>query len=66
MVQHVFAEVALAPIGTRIELGTPDVAILAAGDIFGRAGLCIVATAIGIIVGAGVDQGRLAPLQATG
>ena len=35
MVQHVFAEVALAPVGTGIELGTADVAILAAGDVFG-------------------------------
>src|SRR4051794_29056053 len=65
MVQHVFAEIALASVGPRVEPGTPDVAILAAGDIFGRADLDVVGAAVGVIVGSGVDHGGLSPLQAT-
>ena len=64
MAHHVFAEVALATIGTRVEPGALDVAVLAAGDIFRRADLDIVGAAERVIVGAGIDHGRLSPLQA--
>ena len=39
MVQHVFAEIALAAIGAGVGVVALNVAVLAAGDIFRRAGL---------------------------
>src|SRR3954463_125731 len=37
IVQHVFAEIALAAVGARVGVGALDVTVLAAGDIFRRA-----------------------------
>ena len=50
IVQHVFAEVALAAIGARGGVAALDVAILAAGDVFRRAGLDIVGAAERVVV----------------
>src|SRR5713226_2717886 len=36
VVQHVFAEIALAAVGAGVGVGALDVAVLAAGEIFGR------------------------------
>jgi hypothetical protein len=38
MVHHVFAEIALAAVGARVGVAALNVAILAADDIFRRAG----------------------------
>jgi len=61
MVQHVFAEIALATVGLCLRCIALNVAILAAGGIFGRAGLHIVGTAIGVVVIDALrrDQGRI-------
>jgi hypothetical protein len=50
IVQHVFAEVALAPVGAVFGDGALGVAVLAAGDVFRRAGLDIVGAAERVIV----------------
>src|SRR6266581_7184232 len=50
MVQHVFAEVALAAVGARGGVVALNVAVLAAGDIFGGACRNIVGAAEGIVV----------------
>src|SRR3981081_255021 len=39
IVQHGFAEITLAAVGAVVEIGAPDIAVLAAGDIFRRADL---------------------------
>lgn len=68
MVQHVFAEVALAAIGLGLGGIAHDIAILAAGGIFGRAGLHIVGTAIGVVVIDALrrDRGRIMRRRAGG
>ena len=66
IVQHVFAEIALAAVGARVGVGALDVAVLAAGDIFGRAGRDIVGAAERVVVAAGIDHGRLSALEAAG
>src|SRR6266571_278954 len=48
IVQHVFAEIALAAVGASFDLGACDVAVLAAGDIFRRARRYIVGAAVGV------------------
>src|SRR4249919_3805871 len=45
VIQHVFAEIALAAVGAGIGVDALDVAVLAAGDIFRRAGRDIVGAA---------------------
>jgi hypothetical protein len=67
MVQHVFAEIALAAVGARVGGVALNVAILAAGDVFRRAGLDIVGAAERVVVIAvRIDQRRLSALEATG
>ena len=66
MAQHVFAEITLAAVGACVRVGTLNIAILAAGDIFVRAGRDIVGAAERVVVAAGVDHGRLSPLEAAG
>src|SRR5580692_11030625 len=50
MVQHVFAEIALFAIGAGVGVGVLDVAILAAGDVFRRAGRDIFGAAERVVV----------------
>src|SRR5258707_2420248 len=65
MIQHVFAEVALAAVGAGVGIVALDVAVLAAGDVFRRADRDIVGAAEGVVViAAGNGHGRLAPLEA--
>ena len=65
MIQHVLAEIALAAIGARVGVVALNVAVLAAGDIFRRAVFDIIGAAERIVVIAiGIDQGRLALLEA--
>ena len=64
MIHHVLAEVALTAVGARVGVGVLDVAVLAAGDVFRRAGRDIIGAAERIVVAAGVDHGRLSPLEA--
>jgi len=67
MVQHVFAEVALAAIGAPGGVVAGNVAVLAAGDIFRRAGCNIVGAAERIIVFAQrILYDAVTPLEATG
>src|SRR5262245_17695155 len=66
VVQHVFAEIALGAIGFRLGPLPHDVAVLAAGDIGGRAGLTTVGTAIGIIVVIARGRDRLVARRAGG
>ena len=66
VVQHGFAEIALAAVDAVVETGTPDIAVLAAGDIFRRADLDVVGAAERVVISAGVDHGRLAAFEATG
>src|SRR6476619_7792576 len=63
MVQHVFAEIALAAVGARGGVGALDVAIPAAGDIFAGAGRDIVGAADRVVI-ACVDDGRPSALEA--
>src|ERR1700682_2883828 len=65
MIQHVFAEIALAAVGARVGVVALDVAVLAAGDIFWRADRDIVGAAEGVVVIATRDgHGRLSALEA--
>src|SRR5205814_3321269 len=67
MVYHVFADVALAAVGARGGIVALNVAVLAAGDIFGRAGCDIVGAAEGIVILAErIGHRRLPPLEAAG
>src|SRR5580704_10936870 len=50
MVQHVFAEIALLPVGARVGIAALGVAVLAAGDVFRRACLDIIGAAECIVV----------------
>jgi len=52
MVQHVFAEIALAAVGARGGVVAQDVAIPAAGDIFARADRDIIGAADRVVVAA--------------
>jgi hypothetical protein len=49
MAQHVFAEIALAAVGAGVSVGALDVAILAAGDVFVRAGRDILGAAVRVV-----------------
>src|SRR6185369_10679047 len=70
IVEHVFAEIALRAIGARLGPGARGVALLAADDVGGRAGLGVVGAADGVVIRRrrlrGVDRHRLAALEATG
>src|SRR6478735_5315255 len=66
VVQHVFAEIALAAVGAGVGVDALDVAVLAAGDIFRRAGRDIVGAAERVVIAAGIDHGGLAALEAAG
>jgi hypothetical protein len=50
VIEHVFAEVALAAVGFGLGCVALDVAVLAAGGVFGRTRLHIVGAAIGVVV----------------
>jgi hypothetical protein len=64
IVEHVFAEIALPTVGGRLGLLPLDVAILAAGDIFGRALLDIVGAAECVVATCRIGQRRRSPLEA--
>jgi hypothetical protein len=64
MVHHVFAEIALRPVGLRIGVVALNVAVLAAGDIFRRAHRIAGAAERVVVIAAGIDHGRLSPLEA--
>ena len=64
MIQHVFAEIALAAVGARGGVAAQDVAIPAAGDIFARADRDIVGAADRVVVAACVDHGWPPSLEA--
>jgi hypothetical protein len=64
MVQHVFAEIALAAIGARGGVAALDIPILAAGDILGRADRIAGTTERIIVVAERIDHGRLSSLEA--
>jgi hypothetical protein len=66
IVQHVFGEIALPTVGAHFGVLPLDVAILAAGDIFGRALLDVVGAAEGVVVTSGIGQRRRSPLEAAG
>src|ERR1700724_3824186 len=67
MVQHLFAEVALAAVGARGGVVAGNVAVLAAGDIFHRAGRNIVGAAEGVVVFAErILHDAVSLLEATG
>ena len=59
-----FGEIALGAVGAASTAAALDVAVLAAGDIFGRAGLHIVGAAECVVVGRAIDHHRLAALEA--
>src|SRR6266481_8607782 len=65
MIQHVFAEIALAAVGAGVGVVALDVAFLSACDIFRRADRDIFGAAEGIVVIAARNgHGRLPPLEA--
>jgi hypothetical protein len=65
MVQHVFAEIALAAVGARVGIAALGVAVLAAGDVFRRARLDVIGTAKCIVVVATCcEHRRLSALEA--
>src|ERR1051325_6580807 len=66
IVQHLLGEIALGTVGARIGVAALHVAVLAAVDIIVRAHRDIVGAAECVVVGAGVDHGRLAAFEATG
>jgi hypothetical protein len=66
VVQHVFAEIALAAVGAGVGVDALHVAVLAAGDIFRRADRDIVGATERIVIAAGIDHGRLTALEAAG
>jgi hypothetical protein len=53
IVQHVFGETALLLVGVRRSVGALGVAVLAAGDVFGRADLNVVGAAERVVVAHG-------------
>jgi hypothetical protein len=63
MVHHVLAEIALLAVGARVGVVVLNVAILAAGTVFGGADRDIVGAAIRIVVDTGIDHRRLPPLE---
>src|SRR5260370_13450423 len=65
MIQHVFAEIALAAVGAGVGVVALDVAVLAAGDVFRRADPDTVGAAEGVVVIAARNgHGPLPPLEA--
>src|SRR3954467_4021623 len=66
MVEHIFAEIALAAVDAGVVVAALDVAVLAAIDIFLRADRDIVGAAERIVVAAGIGHGRLTALEAAG
>jgi hypothetical protein len=63
MVQHVFAEIALTAVGGRDGIAALGVAVFAAGNIFGRAGLDVVGSAERVVVISARNHRRLPPLE---
>src|SRR5215207_10707370 len=66
IVQHLLGEIALGAVGAGIGIAALHVAVLAANDVVVRARRDIVGAAECVVVGAGVDHGRLAAFEATG
>jgi hypothetical protein len=66
MVHHIVGEIALTAIGARVGVVALNVAILAAGNIFGRAGRDVVGAAVRIVIAACIGHGRLSSLKTTG
>src|ERR1700722_7623713 len=68
IVQHVLAEIALGVIGAGGGVGALDVAVLATGNIFGRAWLDVVGAAedVVVLVQRRIERKRLAALEAAG
>ena len=63
MVEHVFAEIALAAVDAGVVVAALDVAVLAAVDILQRADRDVVGAAERVVVAAGIGHGRLAALE---
>src|SRR3954471_22241883 len=66
IVQHLLGEVSLGTVGARVGVAALNVTVLAADDIVVRTHRDIVGAAERVVIGAGVDHGRLAPFQAAG
>src|SRR5258705_12590257 len=64
VVQHVFAEIALAAVGARGGVVAEHVAVFATGGVFAGADRDIVGAADRVVVAACVNDGRLSPLKA--
>src|SRR6516164_3666686 len=50
MVEHILSEIALPAVGARDRIAALDIAVLAAGDVFGRTGGIATGAADGIVV----------------
>jgi len=66
IVQHLLGEIALGTVGARVGITALHIAVLAAVDIIVRTHRDIVGAAERVVVGAAVDHGRLAALEAAG
>src|SRR3954467_9913248 len=66
IIQHLLGHIALGTVGASIGIAALHVAVLAAVDIVVRAHGDILGAAECVVVGAGVDHGRLAAFEATG